>query len=62
MFGHRPGTKGCCMNTWERNPQRPEDEHDWVRWFADPAGYRDARFVPGQGWVGLDLATLDGME
>lgn len=50
------------MNTWERNPQDPADEHDWVRWFDDPNKYRGARFVPGQGWVGLDLTTLDGVE
>lgn len=50
------------MNTWERNPQRPEDEHEWITWFADPLQFRDARFIPGQGWTGLSVETLDGLE
>jgi hypothetical protein len=32
------------MNTWERNPQTPDTEHDWVQWFADPTLFRDIRW------------------
>lgn len=33
------------MNTWERNPQDPTDDHDWTLWFADPRPYRDINLL-----------------
>lgn len=29
------------MQTWQRNPQNAEDEHEWTRWFAPATDYRD---------------------
>lgn len=39
------------MNTWTRNPQAPESDHEWTKWFANPLMFRDARFENGK-WVG----------
>jgi len=40
------------MNTWDRNPQDPSDEHDWVRWFDDLRKYRDTVWhYKLQSWV-----------
>lgn len=63
MSGQQAGNERMItLNTWERNPQNPADEHDWIRYFDDHRKYRDARFVPGSGWIGVVLETLDGVE
>ena len=43
------------MNTWERNPQNPADEHDWVVWFADYRLFKDVAFEVHQEW-GIEVA------
>jgi hypothetical protein len=49
------------MNTWQRNPQDPADEHDWTRWFADHTLFRDVRMIPGEGWYG-DLTKAQALN
>lgn len=48
-------------NTWNKNPQDPADEHDWVAWFKDPKLFRDVRLVPGEGWYG-DLVRIQALD
>jgi hypothetical protein len=41
--------------TWIRNPQDPEDDHDWTVWFDPKIGnYRGMTFVH-RGTIFLDL-------
>lgn len=47
--------------TWIRNPQNPEDEHDWTLWFKDPTLFRYVKYEPQAGvWRG-PAARLDAL-